>query len=245
MTAEPLRVLVVDDEVPALRRLVRLVNECPDARVVGEAQDGEAAVVEAARTQAQVVLLDITMPGVDGLTLAQRAGALPPVIFCTAHDAYALKAFEVNAVDYLLKPVRLERLAAALERARARLGKAGAGQQQALEALAPAPAGRVLSSTRGAVHFFDAAAITRFWASEKYTLFLAGGAEQLTEESLSSLEERLGPAFVRVHRAELVRLSAVVGIKSEDEGPVALLSDGQRVAVSRRSLAGLKQALGL
>jgi DNA-binding LytR/AlgR family response regulator len=245
MREEPLRVLVVDDELPALRRLVRLVNECPGARVVGEAQDGEAAVIEAARARAQVVLLDISMPGVDGLTLAQRAGALPPVIFCTAHDAFALKAFDVNAVDYLLKPVRPERLAAALERARARLGKTDAGQRQALEALAPAPAGRVLSSTRGAVHFFDASAITRFWACDKYTLFLADGAEQLTEESLSSLEERLGPAFLRVHRAELVRLSAVVSIRSDEGGPVAILSDGQRVTVSRRSLAGLKHALGL
>lgn len=245
MTEDPLRVLVVDDEVPARRRLVRLVNECPGARAVGEAGDGETAVIEAARTRAQVVLLDITMPGVDGLTLAQRAGALPLVIFCTAHDAFALKAFDLNAVDYLLKPVRPERLAAALERARARLGEPQAGQRQALEALASVPAGRVLSSTRGAVHFFDAAAITRFWACDKYTLFLAGGAEQLTEESLSSLAERLGPAFLRVHRAELVRLSAVVGIKSEEEGPVAILSDGQRVAVSRRSLAALKQALGL
>jgi len=244
VTAAPLRVLVVDDEVPARRRLVRLVAEVPHTVVVGEAGDGEAAVVEAARTQPDVVLLDITMPRVDGLTLAQRSNALPPVIFCTAHDAFALRAFEVNAVDSLLKPVREERLAAALERARQRRATSQA-QRDALETVAPASATRILSTARGGVRFFEAATVTRFWASEKYTLFLAGGEEQLTEESLSALEARLGAGFVRVHRAELVRLSAVTALLQEEAGAVVELSDGQRARVSRRSVSALRSSLGL
>jgi DNA-binding LytR/AlgR family response regulator len=219
-----------------------MVSEVPDAVVVGEASDGEAAVIEAARTKADVLLLDINMPGVDGLTLAQRTQLLPPVIFCTAHGDHALKAFEVNAVDYLLKPVRQERLVAALKKARAR---GVLGQAAVFETLAAAGPDKVISVDASGLRFFDVMSITRFWASQKYTLFLAAGAEQLTEEPLNSLEERLGASFLRVHRSELVRLSAVERFLSDEEGHLLELADGQRVRVSRRSVTAVKQALGV
>jgi DNA-binding LytR/AlgR family response regulator len=165
------------------------------------------------------MFLDIRMPGVDGMTLAQQHLDLPPIIFCTAFDEFAVKAFEVNAVDYLLKPVRPERLVAAIEKVRRKQAASSERVAKALQAVAPVQGTRIVSSTRGEVRFFDAKALTRLWASDKYTVFLADGEEQLTEESLSTLEQRLAPhGFLRVHRAELIRLDAVKALTTE--GPV-------------------------
>jgi len=234
-----MKVLIVDDEPPARRRLARMLADVPDVVVVGEAGDGESAVQLARTLQPDVMLLDVQLPGMDGVTLAQRTLGLPPIIFCTAWDAYAVKAFELNAVDYLLKPVRPERLALALERARSR--RPGA---PVLETLAPVSATRLMATTRGEVRFFDARQVSRFWASEKYTLFRADGEEHLIEESLSSLEQRLPSSdFLRVHRAELIRLSAVKSLSSDEDGAVVTLDDGQRARVSRRSLSAVKEAL--
>ncbi len=236
-----MNVLVVDDEAPARRRLERQLHELGH-RVVAEAGDGEAAL-EAIRLHApDVVLLDIRMPGLDGLTLVQRTQALPPVIFCTAWSEFAVQAFEVNAVDYLLKPVRTERLGEALRRVSTR----PAALAKVLEVVAPVSPTRLVTATRGTVRFFDALEVTRFWASEKYTLFRADGAEHLLEESLVALGERLAPfGFVQVHRAELVRVAAVRSLKSEDGVHEVELADGQRARVSRRELATVRRVLGL
>jgi DNA-binding LytR/AlgR family response regulator len=240
-----LRALVVDDEAPARRRLTRQL-EALGVTVVGEAEDGEAALTLARATPADVLFLDVRMPGVDGITVAQSRVELPPVVFCTAYDEFAVKAFEVNAVDYLLKPVREERLAAAVEKVRARQAAAKERVAKALEAVAPASATRLVSSTRGQVRFFDARQVTRFWASEKYTLFVADGEEHLLEESLATLEGRLAAhGFLRVHRAELVRLDAVKTLRTLDGLHEVTLADGQVAPVSRRSVAAVKAALGL
>jgi DNA-binding LytR/AlgR family response regulator len=240
------RALVVDDEAPARRRLARQLAEL-GVEVCGEAEDGEGALRAARQLVPDVLFLDVRMPGLDGLSLAQRYAGLPPIVFCTAYDEFAVRAFEVNAVDYLLKPVRPERLAAAVEKVRARAEGAGAspGQGAALAGLTPGNT-RVVSAARGEVRFFDAGTVTRFWASEKYTLFLADGQEQLTEESLADLEARLGGlGFVRVHRGELVRASAVKALRSEAGGHEVELADGQVARVSRRSVESLRQALAL
>ena len=240
-----LRALVVDDEAPARRRLGRQLEEL-GVEVVGEAEDGEQALTQARALSPDVIFLDVRMPGVDGLTLAQRHTDLPPVVFCTAYDEFAVKAFEVNAVDYLLKPVRAERLAAAVEKVRAKQGASQARVAKALEAVAPAQATRVVSSTRGTVRFFDARQLTRFWSSDKYTVFVAEGEEHLIEESLSTLEERLAPhGFLRVHRAELIRLDAVKSLSTADGMHEVKLADGQVAKVSRRSVGAVKEALGL
>lgn len=232
-----MRILVVDDEAPARSRLVRLLQDVPGAAIAGEASTGREALAAIEALKPDVVLLDVEMPELDGLRVA--AAVLPPVIFVTAYDRHAVPAFDVDAVDFLLKPVRRERLLQALERAERRL------------ALASTPAGdgaipRVVAEGRGTTKIFDARKLTRFWASEKYTVFVADGAECLTTEPLSTLETRLSPhGFVRIHRGELVRLSAVRGLRYHEGVMEAELEDGQVARVSRRSVATLKAELGL
>lgn len=187
------------------------------------------------------------MPELDGVSLAYRHSDLPPIIFTTAYDEFAVKAFEVNAVDYVLKPIRRERLEAALVRVRARLGTVQREAARTLEALAPERgSARIVTTAGGVIRFFDARAITRFWAQDKYTCFRADDAEHVTEESLSALEDRLRPhGFVRVHRSELVNMGEVRALDVTDGIPELRLRDGQIVPVSRRSLATVKQHLGL
>lgn len=242
-----MRALVVDDEAPARSRMRRLLADHGGVEVVGEAHDGASALTAIFTHKPDVVLLDIRMPGLDGITLAQTCRDLPPIIFCTGYDEHAVKAFEVNAVDYLLKPVRPERLAAALARVRVPVPAASGGppaQTLALTALAPPNTSRVISSSRGEVKFFDAQHITRFWAAEKYTLFIADGEEQLTEEPLAALETRLAPlGYMRVHRSEVVRLAAVKALRDTDGIAELMLSDGQVARVSRRLLQSVRRSL--
>ncbi|WP_224371742.1 LytR/AlgR family response regulator transcription factor [Hyalangium versicolor] len=242
-----MRVLIVDDEEPARSRLRRLLEAVAGVEVVGEAGDGHEALRQVEVLQPELLLLDIRMPGLDGLTLAQRYTDLPPLIFVTAYDEHAVQAFEVNAVDYLLKPVRPERLAAAMERARLRQLATRESVSRALETVWPAGAStRVVTSTPGAIRFFDARDITRFWAADKYTLFHADGAEQVTEESLSSLEERLrGRGFLRVHRGELVHVGSIKALRTLEGSFAVEMRDGQVARVSRRLLAAVKEGLGL
>jgi two-component system LytT family response regulator len=241
-------VLVVDDEAPARRRLSRMLAELDDVEVVAQLEDAEGLLRALKASTADVVFLDVEMPGISGIALAAHA-QLPLVVFVTAHERYAVDAFEVEAVDYLLKPVRPERLKAAVDRVRARqlsgplsapnppLNVAQGGE--------PSPA-RVTSHARGLVRLFDAREIARFWSADKYTLFVADGAEQMTAESLSALELRLAAhGFVRVHRGELVRADAVRALRSEAGQHELILADGQIAKVSRRALSALRAALGL
>lgn len=238
-----LRALVVDDEAPARRRLARMLLELGDVEVVGEAGDGEEALEQIAKVKPDVVFLDIRMPRMDGLSLAQRWTDLPPIVFVTAHDTFAVQAFEVNAADYLLKPVRPERLEAAVAKVRAKQGPA---RSAVLQSIHPAAGTRVVSSVRGEVRFFEAKELCRFWSSDKYTLFREGGEEHLTEEPLSELEARLAPhGFLRVHRGELINLAKVKALKSADGILEVELADGQLARVSRRSAADVRKALGL
>jgi DNA-binding LytR/AlgR family response regulator len=235
-----MRVLVVDDEPPARRHLIRMLSAMPGVEVAGEAEDGMAAVAAIARVRPELLLLDIHMPGLDGLALAARYAELPPVVFVTAYDEHAIRAFELGAIDYLMKPVRPERLALALERAAAR-GSARAGFA-ALVALGveTAQPPRVVVNDRGAIRLFDARQITRFRAVDKYTAFVVAGEEHLTEEPLAALEQRLAPhGFVRVHRGELVALPAIASFADQQ----VRLCDGQVARVSRRLVGALKKQL--
>lgn len=231
-----MKVLVVDDEAPARRRLVRMLGRLGGVEVVGEAADGEEALALARRLAPDLLLLDIDMPEMDGLELAEVPD-LPPIVFTTAHAEHALRAFEVAAVDYLLKPISRERLAEAIDRARARVGAAPVG---------PGGPVRVTARSGSTVYVVDAAEITRFHAEDKVTVFTHEGRELLLDESLSSLEQRLAAhGFMRTHRAELVRLSAVRALHTEDGSTSVELRDGSRAAVGRRMVAELKRRLGI
>ncbi len=241
------RLIVVDDEEPARRRLIRMLAQFQHIEVVGEAENGEDALrlVEASKPDA--MLLDIQMPRLDGLSLAQRFTDLPPIVFVTAHAEHAVAAFEVHAVDYLLKPVRAERLKQAIDRISQLATQERVAMTAALEAVAPSSEStRIITVSQGIYRFFDAHDIHRFWSSDKYTVFLANGEEHLTEESLSSLEARLSKlGFLRVHRAELVRLSSIRALRVSEGDHSAELKDGQLARVSRRSISQVRQALGL
>ena len=225
-----MRILVVDDEPLARDRLVRMLGNIEGAQAVGEAATGREAIEKIAALAPDCVLLDVRMPGVDGLEVARSTDV--PIVFITAHDAYAIEAFELAAVDYLLKPVRRERLERALEKVR-RDPPAGPRRLDALfERLlageSAAPLARISARRGDAVHLFDPADIVRFTAAGGYTSFQRSGEEFLLDESLSQLEERLAPlGFLRVHRAELVRLDAVCALHGEHGSTQVELSDGQ------------------
>lgn len=257
-----LRALIVDDELPARRRLIRLIEQLaahsglPNIAVVGEAGDGEEALEMLTKTAASLLFLDIHMPGLDGLALAQRYHGLPPIVFTTAFDQHAVAAFAVHAVDYLLKPISAERLAQAVVRAAQRvqaLGSTpGSTPYDATAAMMKdlgARSGhsmtpRIVVHDRGSLRLFDAATIARLWSTDKYTAFFADGREQLTPESLSELEGRLLPhGFLRVHRGELVNLRRVRTLHVGEDGSELELDDGQRARVSRRLLSQVRAAL--
>ncbi len=242
------RVLIVDDEPIARRRLCRMLHEMPDVVVVGEAADGFQALARISELQPDVVLLDIRMPGLDGLAVARSHAELPPVIFTTAYDQHAVEAFDVCAVDYLLKPIKRERLERALLRARLIRGES-APVMKSLRDLLDKKAStevRVLTRDGERVRVFDASAIVRFYAADKYSAFLSDGREHLLEESLNVLEERLeGHEFVRIHRAELVSSRHIGVLDADRNGGWVELTDGQRARVSRRHLPALRRALRL
>lgn len=245
-----LRVLIVDDEPAARRRLRRLVEELPEACVVGEVGGGTEALALVGELDPDVLLLDVNMPGLDGLELARALGERTHVVFTTAHREHAVAAFETAAVDYLLKPIRRERLERALERVRRLVGRS---DRAALEGLLRRALDREglrpdrISARRGdVIELFDPLSIPRFRSDAGYVVFTKDGREHVVDESLSELEERLAPlGFQRVHRSELVRLDDVRALHRQDQGTVAELSDGQRARVSRAQLAELKRRLGI
>lgn len=252
--------LLVDDEPPARRRLRRLLDQLaadpalPSVTVVGEAGDGEEALTLIEQTSATLLFLDIHMPRLDGLQLAQRHHGLPPIVFTTAFDQHAVAAFAVHAVDYLLKPVSLDRLGQAVVRAAQRLRALQTDKEPARQAavsavfsqLVPRSSSppRIVVRDRGTLRLFDVLSITRFFAIDKYTAFWAEGREQLSPESLGELEERLAEhGFLRIHRGELVNLRRICALHPVDGSYEVELDDGQRARVSRRSLPQLRAAL--
>ena len=249
-----MRVLIVDDEPLArmrLRSLLAGISE-PATMVVGEAGDAEAALLALAQNPADLVLLDIAMPGRDGLKLAQALKALPvppAVVFVTAHAEHALAAFEVEAADYLTKPVRSERLRDALARVAARR------QAQPMEAAAPEPV--LVVSDRGRVLRLPVREVVYLKAEQKYVTLRTAQHSYVLDDALSDLELRLGPGFVRVHRNALVAASAIRALElrpgtAEGEPDGDGVSEGWAVrvapldewlAVSRRQLPAVRAAL--
>jgi len=238
--AQPLRVVIVDDEAPARQRLRDLLGECGDESALvisGEAASGRAAIELLSQAAVDVVLLDISMPEMDGIEAAQHLQRLerpPAVIFTTAYDDYAIRAFELHAVDYLLKPIRLERLKAALARARA-----APLRPEALRELARAPRTHLSAQERGRIHLIPVTDVIYLKAELKYVSVRTAAREYLIEESLTRLEQEFGARFVRVHRNCLVARAAVRGFERSEEGgeahwEVVLTGVDERIALSRR-----------
>lgn len=217
-----MRVLIVDDERLARARLLALLGRLPGVGPVCEAASAAEATEQIARFEPDVMLLDIHMPGPSGVELARSLPGSLGIVFVTADPGRALDAFEVGAYDYLLKPVQLDRLDSALQRA---FGRRSATLR------------RLLCRGRSGIRLFDAEQIPRFRSEDKYTVFHAEGQDFLIEDSLDGLEQQLPHA--RVHRSELVDLRQVVAI----EPGVLVLRDGQRARVSRRRWGAVRRAL--
>lgn len=244
MAAAAMKVVVVDDEPLARLRLRDLLNAQPDVAVVAEASDGATGLHACAEHKPDLVLLDIAMPGIDGLETARHLAEFEPrpaVIFCTAYDAHALSAFDAQAIDYLVKPVRAERLAVALERAR----MFAAGRSQ----LAPMQATRtrthLCARMRGNLRLIPIDDVYYLQADEKYVVVHHARGEDLIEESLKSLEEEFGERFLRIHRNCLVARNEILQLQRSADGHVhvALRHGKAPLEVSRRCVAQLRDTL--
>jgi len=229
-----LRVLIVDDEAFARRRLIQLIARDGRALVVAEAADAADGEALVRAVDPDVVLLDVRMPGRDGMTMARGLGPRPAVIFTTAYAEFAVGAFDAEAIDYLMKPIAADRLARALERAEARIAATGARFEPP----------RIPVRSGSAVSFVPALAVARFRSIDKYTAFVADGVEHLIEQPLADLEALLAPwGFLRIHRSELIQLSRVHGLHQSGATGEVELDDGQRVRISKRLMPSVRRRL--
>lgn len=245
-----MKVVIADDEPLARERLRTLLGEQSGVEVVAEAENGLEALQACAEHKPDVVLLDIAMPGVDGLEAARHLAAFDPrpaVVFCTAYDAHALSAFEAAAIDYLMKPIRAERLIAALDRARMFIaGRGGNGNGHALaETLRPSARTHLCARLRGSLRLIPIDEVHYLQAEEKYVVVHHARGEDLIEESLKSLEEEFNERFVRIHRNCLVARHELVELKRVGDGHVqAILRHAKApLEVSRRCVAGLRETV--
>jgi two-component system response regulator AlgR len=248
----PLRIFLVDDEAPARTRMRALLGdlqaELPSV-VIGEASSGHEGLALLADNPSDVALVDIQMPQMSGLEFARHLSTFeraPAVVFITAHDQYAIEAFEVNALDYLLKPVRAARLAAALAKA----ATSGSVKREAVERAARAPRRYLSVVERGRITLVPVAEILYLRAELKYVTIRTREREHLLEESLTALETEFSETFVRVHRSCLVARSALRGVEraTDDEGEeggwvVVLDGTAEKLPVSRRQWPAVKALL--
>lgn len=240
-------VLIVDDEEPARALLREMLSAEPDVKILGEAATGLEAVKAAAELKPQAMFLDIEMPKLDGFEVLELVDPSIAVVFVTAFDSHALRAFEVHAVDYVLKPYRAERLRAALARARERVGQR---PEAAVLAHAARPKGeyarRVVVKDGTRVHLIPVDRLDYAQAQDDYVALRSEGKSYLKTQTMGSLEASLDPSlFVRVHRSYLVRLDRIRSLEPYGRNDrVAILQDGTRVPVSREGYVRLRELLG-
>ena len=243
--APPLRVMIVDDEAPARRRLALLLETIHGVTLAGEAANGVAAVEAIVALSPDLVLLDIRMPGLDGFEVIEAVGraAMPDVVFVTAYDEHAVQAFEVQALDYLLKPVDPARLREAVARAVARRGEARAARNMRREAVAVIAADRVGPLRRllahdaaGAAALVDLHTLVLARAQRNYVLLRSPQGEFRARGTIGDLAARLDPQrFLRVNRSDIVRLDAIVQLAPWSHGDYRIvLPDGLALLWSRR-----------
>jgi two-component system, LytTR family, response regulator AlgR len=235
------RILIVDDEAPARERLRSLLAELDEADVIGEAFTGEQALQRTIELAPDVVLLDVRMPGIDGIEAARHMNLLdqpPAIIFTTAYDEYAMQAFDAQAVGYLLKPIRKEKLSAALTHAnrltRPQLEKLGNKKEARTH---------IAVKHREGLKLIPLDEVQFFLADQKYTTVRHLKGEDLIEESLRALEDELGSAFVRIHRNALVSVHYLERIERNGDGQyfVRLRGCEAPLQVSRRMASELRE----
>jgi len=248
MTMESLRIVVVDDE-PLARAVVReYVAAHPGVEIVAECANGFEAVKAASELSPDLMFLDVQMPKLSGFEVLELIGRSVPVVFTTAYDQYALTAFEVHAIDYLLKPFSAERFAEALTRARERLA---AREGMPVEALVDAnrtnqtPLERVLIRDGSKVHVLTVDRIDYVEAQDDYVAFHSDGKSYLKDQTLAAVEGLLDPArFVRIHRSYLLNIERIARVELyAKDSRIAILRDGAKLPVSRAGYARLAKLL--
>jgi len=243
-----IRTIIVDDEDLARQVIREMLRDHPDVEIVGECANGFDAVKMVAELKPDLMFLDVQMPKLDGFEVLELVGNDTAVIFATAYDEHAIRAFEVHAVDYLLKPFRAERLSDALQRAKERIGKRTSATPDLLSAAARSGgyAERMVVKDGTRVHIFAAAKLDYAEAQDDYVALASQGKKYLKQQTISNLESSLNPQnFVRIHRSYLVNLERVARLEPfGKDSHIAILHDGARLPVSRAGLARLKEFLG-
>lgn len=241
-----MHILLVDDEVLARQRLSKLLSQLEGYEIVGEVDNGEKAIAAVENLDPDLVLMDVKMPGVDGIDAARAIAEMedpPAIIFCTAYDDYALEAFDAQAVGYIVKPVNIEKLQQALEKAQ-RVNKA---QRAAMGESKSDDSKRknISAKTRKGIELIPIDDIFCFIADQKYVTVVHSGGETLIDETLKELETELAPDFLRVHRNALVAIRNIIGMQKGDSGQFELvLKDSEyRPMVSRRHHAAVKSMI--
>jgi DNA-binding LytR/AlgR family response regulator len=245
MASIPLRVLVCDDELMARKRVVRLLGEVEGVEATIECESGEQVLERLREEEIDVAILDVNMPGMSGIeTVLAMPEERPYIVFVTAHPEHAVKAFEIGAVDYVMKPIDDARLAKAIERARQFLD----GSRQVDESQAPAKLAKLAIATHDGAALVSPAEVTHATFDGTLVSVHTSSRTILTDDTLQELETKLGTAgsFERVHRRAILNLDHVERLESVDSGGyVACLSTGKRVDVSRQSARKLRRRLGL
>jgi len=255
-TLEPIHVLVADDELPARQRLIDLLRGDEQVASVSEAADGETAVEMIQREKPGLLFLDVQMPELDGLGVIDAIGAaeMPLTVFVTAYDQHAIRAFESNALDYLLKPFSDERFEATMARVKARLDERSMREfgQRVMKMVSAAPSAlekrldRLVVKAGGTTRFIRVIDIDWIEAAGVYVTLHVGGKELLYRAALNDLAEKLDPRrFVRVHRSALINIESVVQLEPISHGEFeAVLKNGSRTRVSRTYRGQLEKRLG-
>jgi len=238
------KVLIVDDEKLARTRLRELISKIGDYTVVGEAQNGSDAIEQTMSLNPNVILMDIRMPVMDGLEAAMHLTSMespPSVIFTTAYDQHALEAFEANAIDYLLKPIRKDRLQTALQKARQftqnQLHKISRSNEEATAR------SHLSVHMRGQINLIPVQDIIYFMADSKYVTVRTATEQHLIEDALISLEEEFGDRFLRIHRNALVATAYIRGIEKQPSGRWRVILNGidDKLDVSRRHTPAVRR----
>ncbi len=245
-----MKVLIVDDEKPARDRLRQLIADFGSHQVVAEATNGKQALSMAATHVPDVVLLDIRMPGVDGIETAHHLNSMekpPAVVFTTAYDEYAIDAFEARAIGYVLKPVRRERLEKALDHAARVTGQML--KQLASESKFQSRRQHVCARVQGELRLIPIDSVSFFIADQKYVTVHHNDGQDLIDDSLKSLEDEFADDFVRIHRGALVAVDQIDRLQKNDNGKIRVvlrqdsLADGDELIISRRHLTDVRKRL--
>lgn len=242
-----MRAVIVDDEAPARALLREYLGAHPEVEIVGECANGFEAAKTIPALAPDLVFLDVQMPKLDGFEVLELIAPGPAVVFCTAYDEFALRAFEVHAVDYLLKPFGRERLAEALQRVRERAGAAPSPAVLAGAARAPgAFAERLIVRDGAEIHVIPLETVDLLEAQDDYVAIHAGKKQWLKQQPLGEIADTLDPArFVRVHRSHVVALERIARIEPYGkDSKVAVLKDGREVPVSKAGYQRLRELMG-